>query len=237
MRAHVLQHVEFEGPGTIGPWLSAAGYEVGSTRLDLGGVLPDVSSVDFPVVMGGPMSVNDDARHPWLATEREFIRQCLRKGTRILGVCLGAQWLARAAGAAVYRRAEPEIGWFPIEPVDPVGGADVFRFSSATDVFHWHGETFDLPAGAVHLARSQACEHQAFQLGRSALGLQFHIETTPELVDGLILHGRHELAPRRWVQDEGRLRAAGADRYLALGRLLDDVLGHLHATRPPRVVA
>jgi GMP synthase-like glutamine amidotransferase len=129
----------------------------------------------------------------------------------------------------VYPNSEPEIGWFPIEPVDSGNGGDVFRFSSSADVFHWHGETFDLPAGAVHLARSAACEHQAFQLGSCAIGLQFHIETTPELVDGLITHGRHELAPRLWVQDESLIRAASAERYAALGPLLDAVLGYLHA--------
>ena len=200
MRADVLQHVDFEGAGTIVPWLSAAGYEVSVTRLDLGEGLPKVSSVDFLVVMGGPMSVNDEAGHHWLSAELDFVRHCLRKGTRILGVCLGAQLLAKAVGAAVYPNAEPEIGWFPIEPVDASRGGDVFRFSSTADVVYWHGETFDLPAGAVHLARSQACEHQAFQLGTSAVGLQFHIETTPDLVDGLIAHGRHELRSRPCVQ-------------------------------------
>lgn len=237
MRAHVLQHVDFEGPGTIVPWLLAAQYEVSVTRFDLGEALPEVSSVDFLVVMGGPMSVNDDALHPWLSAELDFVRCSLHNGTPILGVCLGAQLLAKAVGAAVYPNAEPEIGWFPIEPVDAGCGGDIFRFPSTVDVFHWHGETFDLPAGAVHLARSHACAHQAFQLGTSAIGLQFHIETTPQLVDGLVAHGRHELLPRRWVQNESRIRAAGADRYEALGRLLDEVLGYLHAARPRSVVA
>ncbi len=237
MRAHVLQHVNFEGPGTIVHWLLNAGYQVGVTRFDLGEALPEVSSIDFLVVMGGPMSVNDDARHPWLSAELDFVRSSLRNGTRILGVCLGAQLLAKAAGAAVYPNAEPEIGWFPIEPVDAGRDDEVFRFSASADVFHWHGDTFDLPTGAVHLARSQGCEHQAFQLGTSALGLQFHIETTPDLVDGLITHGRNELVPRRWVQDEALIRATGADRYEALGRLRDAVLGYLHAARPRGVVA
>jgi GMP synthase-like glutamine amidotransferase len=136
MRAHVLQHVDFEGPGTIVPWLLAAGYEVSSTRFDLGEALPEVSSVDVLVVMGGPMSVNDEARHPWLSAELEFIRHSLRKGTRILGVCLGAQLLAKAAGAPVYLNAEPEIGWFPIESVEADRVGDVFRFSCTPDVLH-----------------------------------------------------------------------------------------------------
>jgi hypothetical protein len=141
-------------------------------------------------------------------------------------VCLGAQLLARAAGAVVYPNTEPEIGWFPIEPVEPAGG-DVFRFASSADVFHWHGETFDLPVGAVHLARSQACEHQAFQLGRSALGLQFHLETTAAVAHGMVENCGDELVPASYVQSAGEILDVPAASYQAINGLMSDVLTYL----------
>lgn len=231
-RAHILQHVAFEGPGAIAPWLATAGYHLSVTRLDRNDALPEPSSADFVVILGGPMSVTETDRYPWLSEEIAFVRGCFERGIRILGVCLGAQLLARAAGASVYRNGEPEIGWFPVEAVDTARAPGVFQFPARLEAFHWHGETFDLPSGAVHLARSAACPHQGFQLGASAIALQFHLETTLELIDGLIAHGRQELAQAPWVQTEAELRSVVPGRYEALARSLDAVLSFLHAPAP-----
>lgn len=229
--AHVLQHVAFEGPGTIAAWLERAGYQVTITRLDLGDALPENAALDLLVVMGGPMSVHDTGRHPWLAAELAFVGRCLADGTPMLGICLGAQIIAAAAGAGVYRNAEPEIGWFPIQAVQIPSGVDVFRFPSTAQVFHWHGETFDLPPRAIHLASSDVCRHQAFQLGRSVLGLQFHIETTAELVDGLVANGASDLVASPHVQPAADLLAHDPARYAALEPLVDAVLTFLGTAR------
>lgn len=174
------------------------------------------------------MSVHDTSRHPWLIDEIRFVAQHLERGTPMLGVCLGAQIIARAAGARVYPNPEPEIGWYPIYAVSPPDGS-MFRFPAATTVFHWHGETFDLPAGAAHLATSEACRHQAYQLGSTVIGLQFHLETTPDLVEGLVSHGASDLVPSRYVQSAAELRAHDARRYGQLEPLLDSVLTYLTA--------
>lgn len=230
MRAHYLQHVPFEGLASIAPWLGAAGAEVTRTRLFAGDALPDVAALDLLVVMGGPMSVNDEDTLPWLVAERRFIREAIEGGIPILGVCLGAQLIATAMGARVYANGEPEIGWFPVTAV-PSADASIFRFPPSLEVFHWHGETFDLPAGAVHLARSRGCEHQAFQLGPSAIGLQCHLETTPASARELATHCRAELVPSRFVQGEAEILAAPAEQYAAMHTVMDDLLSYL--TRAP----
>lgn len=226
MRVHCLQHVPYEGPGRIVPWLRARGCQLTRTRLWETDALPEPATVDFLVVMGGPMSVNDHDEHPWLAAEKALVRRLIEDGKAVLGVCLGAQMIASAMGADVYPAAEKEIGWFPIEGLDAAPGAKV-RFPKSVEVFHWHGETFDLPAGAVRLARSEVCENQAFQLGRSVVGLQFHLETTPEGVRDMVEHGRGELRPGRYVQSETAMLGGPPERYRALGSLLADVLAGL----------
>ncbi len=228
MRAHYLQHVPFEGLGSIEPWLRAAGYEITSTRLFESADLPDVSEVDFIIAMGGPMSVNDEREFPWLADEKRFIARCIAAGKPVLGVCLGAQLIASALGAKVYRNAEREIGWLPIEAAAGVG--DAFRFPPSVDVFHWHGETFDLPDGAVRLASSAGCRNQAFQVGRAAIGLQFHLETTPESARQIVDHCGDELVDARYVQSEQQILAAPPQRYAAINSLMADVLSYLHAS-------
>jgi len=228
MRAHYLQHVPFEGLGSIAPWLEAAEAEVTRTRLFTGEPLPDLAALDLLVVMGGPMSVNDEATLPWLVAEKRFIRTALEGGIPVLGVCLGAQLIAAAVGARVYTNREKEIGWFPVTAV-PSTDPSVFRFPPSLEVFHWHGETFDLPGGAVHLARSRACEHQAFQLGPSAIGLQCHLETTSASVRELASHCRAELVPSPFVQGEAEILAAPAERYAAMNAVMGEILAFLTA--------
>jgi len=229
VKVQVLQHVPFEGLGSIEAWLSQRRASVQFTRFYQSPVLPDLRSVDFVIAMGGPMSVNDEREFPWLKGEKAFIREAVRRGLPVLGVCLGAQMIASALGARVFPNAHKEIGWFPVRAAD--GNSDAFRFPDQATVFHWHGETFDLPAGAIHLARSSGCEHQAFQVGASAIGLQFHLETTPETADQIIRHCRDDLVPGEYVQNEAVLRAAPDEAYRGINRLMDEVLSYLTIKR------
>lgn len=226
MRAHWFQHVPFEGLGQLEPWLRHAGFQIGCTRLIEPIAWPEPAAIDFLVVMGGPMSVNDEGLYPWLQEEKDFIRRYLATGKPLLGICLGAQLIANVLGARVYPNREKEIGWFPIEGIPLPQTSPNFRFPAQAEVFHWHGETFDLPSGATQLARSPACKNQAFQIG-SAIGLQFHLETTPESARALIDHARNELVPGPFVQSEAEILAAPASRYPALHRLLDELMAHL----------
>jgi GMP synthase-like glutamine amidotransferase len=228
MRVHYLQHVPFEGIGSIGPWLKIAGHQVSCSRLYASPELPPLAAFDALIAMGGPMSVNDELELPWLAPEKHLVREAVSSGMPVLGICLGAQLIASSLGARVYRNAEREIGWFPIEGIArPENG--LFRFPGALRAFHWHGETFELPPGATLLARSEACENQAFQIGKRAVGLQFHLETTPSSARALCENCRNELRPGRFVQDESAILAAGPETYATIngemGRLLSFLFG------------
>ena len=143
----------------------------------------------------------------------------------VLGVCLGAQLIASALGARVYANPMKEIGWFPVQGVPDADSS--FRFPDECTVFHWHGETFDLRSGAVRLAKSEACENQAFQLGPFVIGLQFHLETTRDSAWLMLEHCRAELVPGPYVQTEQALRSTPASRYQEINRLMEGVLTHL----------
>jgi GMP synthase-like glutamine amidotransferase len=226
MRVHVLQHVPFEGLGTIEPWLARRGDTVAWSRLHAGAPLPASSAFDLLVVLGGPMSVNDEGTLPWLAPEKRCVAAAIDAGKPVLGVCLGAQLIASALGAKVFPNREREIGWHPVERVEAAASSAFDGVLPARiDAFHWHGETFDLPPGAVHLARSAACEHQAFAIGDRVLGLQFHLETTPAAARALIEHCRADLAAGRFVQDGVAMLAEPA-RFERIGAAMERVLVH-----------
>ena len=226
MRAHYLQHIPFEGPGSIEPWLVAAGFEVTATRVFERVNLPDLEEIDLLVVMGGPMSVNDEQEFPWLAAEKLYLRDAIRSGKPVLAVCLGAQLIASALGSRVYPNREKEIGWFPVRGI-PSDDSFIFRFPPSVEVFHWHGETFDLPPGATRLAESDGCENQAFQLGRAVIGLQFHLETTPLSAREMVTGCRSELVPAKYVQAEAAILAASPESYQRINGLMGEVLSFL----------
>jgi GMP synthase-like glutamine amidotransferase len=182
MHIVAFRHVPFEGLGLIAESLEAHGIDVVYADLYLPAApLPDVASAAGLIFMGGPMSANEGL--PYLAQEARFIRQAVEAGQPVLGVCLGAQLIARALGAAVRRNPVKEIGWFDIHLTEAGGADPLFHgLARSENVFHWHGETFDLPPGAAHLAYSNACTNQAFRVGTTVYGLQFHLEVTPAII-------------------------------------------------------
>ncbi len=225
LRAHVLQHVPFEAEGSIASWLAGHGARVSRTALYEAPVFPALGDFDWLIVMGGPMSVNDETELPWLVAEKRFIADAVAQEKTVIGICLGAQLIAASAGARVFPNREREIGWFPVEPAGAADGAAAL-FAPRRDVFHWHGETFDLPAGARRLLRSEACENQAFALGSRVLGLQFHLETTPESARALISNCPGDLRPGPYVQSAGQM-LAGPERFGRINQLMGQLLDAL----------
>lgn len=209
MKTHIIQHVAFEGPGAIGQWARERGHSVTTTEQFSGGRLPSVDEFDFLVVMGGPMSANDDAQFAWLAGEKQLIAEAIRQKKVILGVCLGAQIIAQVVGERIYRNPEKEIGWFPVRLTQGAAGSRLFAgLPKEMAVLHWHGETFDLPQGAVHLAESDHCRNQAFELDGRVLGLQFHLEVKPDGLEKLIANSAADLEPGVAVQTVPEMRAS-----------------------------
>lgn len=208
LRVHYLQHVQFEAPANIAAWCKARSHALNGTNLFLGESFPDGADFDWLVIMGGPMSVYDEHEFPWLSFEKRFIERSLADGKRILGVCLGAQLLADVLGARVSRSRYPEVGWFPVRRTAVSSNSAIFsQLPSRFIAFHWHGEAFDLPAGAAHLAESEACPGQAFEY-QTALAMQFHLEATPSSVGELIRNCPHETGSGPYVQSAEQMLAA-----------------------------
>lgn len=157
--------------------LKKRGHELKVTRLYLGGELPHLEAVDWLIILGGDMGIHDEAEHPWLKGEKILIRDAVKSGTPVLGICLGAQLIAHALGARVEENPHPEIGWFPVTRKDQVSktilGDTIPRVFEA---FHWHNDTFGIPDGARELGSSRACNNQGFVKGNYIVGLQFHPE-------------------------------------------------------------
>jgi GMP synthase-like glutamine amidotransferase len=229
MRVHVFQHVPFEDLGSIRDWLNSRGAEVRYTRFYAGEPLPVLEEIDMLIAMGGPMSANDEADLPWLKAEKQALREAIVLEKSVLGVCLGAQLIASALGARVYHNAVKEIGWFPIQGVH--GAEPAFSFPAESRVFHWHGETFDLPQSAVHLASSVACTNQAFQFKRHVMGLQFHLEMTVDGLRALVENCRSELTGGPYVQRESELIAIPESHYMATNELMTEILTYLVDSR------
>lgn len=203
IRIHYLQHVSFEGLGCIEKWALDKGHRLTSTKFYESAQLPQLTEFDWLIVMGGPMGVADELKYEWLAGEKEFIGNAIHSGKIVIGICLGAQLIASALGAKVFANGEKEIGWFPVAFS---GNSKIASLISENEldfhVFHWHGDTFDLPKDSIRLASSEACLNQAFLYRGKVLALQFHFEVTQNSLQEMISFCGSELQPGRFVQSE-----------------------------------
>lgn len=200
IKIHCLQHVAFENLGCIENWIIEKEHQITYTKFFEETVFPETSDFDWLIILGGPMSVNDIEDFPWIIDEKNFIEKSIKASKTILGICLGSQLIASVLGSKVYSNLEKEIGWFPISKV----GEENILFSKEDKlvVFHWHGETFDLPKDAKLLASSEACKNQAFQYKDTIFGLQFHLEATPESLAKMVTFGKEELINSKFIQNE-----------------------------------
>ncbi|MDR8390716.1 gamma-glutamyl-gamma-aminobutyrate hydrolase family protein [Aliifodinibius sp. S!AR15-10] len=177
VKLYCLQHVPYEGPEMIDPVLEQMGYTLKRIKLYNGDLLPDLKFIDYLIVLGGPMDMENEDRYPWLADEKKLIKAMIDAGKPILGICLGAQLIAHVLGHSVYPAEDHEIGWYPVRLTKAGRQHPATKnWGENPTVFHWHSNTFDLPKGAIHLASTDLCPNQAFILNENIIGLQFHLE-------------------------------------------------------------
>jgi len=198
---HVLQHAAFEGPASIETaFANNPAFTFTYTHLYAGESLPvSTSNFSLILVMGGPMSVHDEALQPWLKAEKQWLAQAVADGCRIVGLCLGAQLMAEILGGVVTPNKQKEIGWFPVVRMSDQAPWPQLLPSTLL-AFHWHGETFSLPPDAQWLMRSEACANQAFIWQNQVLALQCHLEMTADTIATLCHHCRDDLVDGMWIQ-------------------------------------
>jgi GMP synthase-like glutamine amidotransferase len=212
-RIHFLEHAPHERPGSISDWARDRGYEVSGSRLYLNDPLPKHQYFHMLVVLGGPMSVKDVAVYPWLKEEKHFIERAIEHSMPVLGICLGAQLIADVLGAEVTPMIHKEIGWHEVVTTPECRKHSIAStFPERFPAFHWHGEMFSIPDGAINIGHSHACIHQGFTLADRVVALQFHPEITPRLAESFVREGAHELLPAPHIQDSLTIMD-GAHRY------------------------
>ena len=235
MRIHYLQHVPFEGLGSLDRWATTNGHLLSATRLYDGESLPKFEEIGALVILGGPMNIYEEDKHPWLAAEKAFIGRALESDIPVLGICLGAQLIADVLGARVFRNQHKEIGWFPLELTEAARRSQAFGgFPSGFSAFHWHGDTFDLPSGATHIAKSEGCLNQAFTYdSERVVGLQFHLEWTKTILAETIHACADDLTGGRYVQSAEEIRSREGE-FQQSNELMDQIAEWFTGRRHPR---
>ncbi len=206
MRVHIIIHAPFEKPGIIESWAISKGHDLSSTHTYKGGKLPDVTTMDFLVIMGGPQSPTEIDKYPYLRDEITLAKQAVEQNKAVLGVCLGAQIIGESLGATTERSPNKEIGVFSIH-LTKDGEADaIFKmFPKSFDVMHWHNDMPGLSQGAKLLAYSEGCPRQVVKYSDRVYGLQCHMEMTTELIKGMVEHCAKDLKPGQYVQGGEKL--------------------------------
>lgn len=230
MHIHFLQHEPIENPGYILDWALTNHHSSSATRLYLNEKLPSSNDFDWLIIMGGSMGAYEEKAYPWLKEEKHLIKDAIYQHKSVIGICLGSQLIAEALGARVYPNAEKEIGWFPVRLTDDGRANPIFQgFAEEFQVFHWHGDTFDLPDNAIRLASSDGCRNQAFLYNKNVLALQFHLEVNDDLITNMVDTGREELKPSKYIQPAGEILEKKEFIYpcnLMMARILDRMANH-----------
>jgi GMP synthase-like glutamine amidotransferase len=232
MHIHFLQHFSHEGPGSISDWATGRKFSTSVTLLDSCEILPNMESFDWLIVLGGPMSVHDEHLYPWLVAEKNLIRQAMQEKKVVIGICLGAQLIAHVAGAGVGPNTQPEIGFYPVDFNENAKNDPVFRyFPKHLTTFHWHGDIFGLPENAVNMASSEITPCQAFRLGETIFGFQFHPECTIKSITSMIEYGKEELDPASYIQSEPEIRRL-MNHIILNNTILHEVLDKITSMSP-----
>jgi GMP synthase (glutamine-hydrolysing) len=208
MKICCLTHVPFEDAANIETWAHDRGHLLNYTRLYLADDLPAPESFDMLAIMGGLMNIYEHKAYPWLAKEKKFIRRTIDAKKKVVGICLGAQLIADVLGGQVRANAHKEIGWHPIH-FTPRAAKSVAlsMLPKQMTVLQWHGDTFSIPPGAVHMASSTVCTNQAFQYGDHVLALQFHLEYSQDSIEKMLIHCGEELVKAPYIQSADIIRA------------------------------
>ncbi|HEY9247383.1 MAG TPA: type 1 glutamine amidotransferase [Candidatus Methanoperedens sp.] len=205
MRLHSLQHESFEGLANIEVWAKDRGHSISRTLLFNNEELPDIDDFDWLVIMGGSMNIYEEEKYPWLKEEKNFIAESIADNKIILGICLGSQLIADILGGRVTRNKYREIGWFPVTLTGEAKSSPIFgTLPNKFCAFHWHGDTFRIPPGAVRMAGSEGCTNQAFEYGR-VIGLQFHLEYSEKSIDFMLQNCSDEIADWKYIQKQDEI--------------------------------
>lgn len=201
MRLHSLQHVPFEDLAHVEEWARLKGHRISRTLLFSDDSFPPMSEFDWLIILGGPMNIYEEEKYPWLKREKKFIAEANAQQKVILGICLGAQLIADVLGGSVSKNPYREIGWHPVQLTAEAKNSSIFSaFPSRFIAFHWHGDTFAIPPGALRTAESEGCTNQALEYNGRVIGLQFHLESSIASIQRLIQNCGDEIVEGKYVQ-------------------------------------
>lgn len=235
LKVHYFQHIAGEGFGSCYEYLKSIGAQISATEFFALPVemaleieaLPAIEDIDLLIIMGGAMSVNDEANYPWLKIEKRWIRRYLSLGKPAIGLCLGGQLIANALGASVRLNEQQELGWTNVFRTQH-GLSDYFEIPKELEIMQWHSETFEIPKGGVRLAENNVCANQMYQIGKNVLGFQFHPEITPKVLQMYIENEEHEkVFSGAYVQSLDTLKQTKKTRFQKGNELLIDAINYV----------